>query len=124
MDHPFTAVFGSEPKQPLIKDMLNYYDNLQDYKFSFENNNTISVSDLLINKYGCKKDNKYQIIKNNIAVYPDYIFCNPSKKSVTIHIFTGTWLEKAKPIKRKIATYLKLKLNKRWKANIYSKLFR
>ena len=124
IDHPFTAVFGAEKNHPLLNDMLNYYDELKDYKFSFENNNTISVSDLLVNKYSCKKNNKYQIIKDGIAVYPDGILCNPSKDSVTIHIFTGTWLENAKPLKRKIATYFKLKLNKKWKASIYSKIFR
>ncbi len=124
IDHPFTACFGAEKGHLLVKDMLDYYDNLEDYNFSFENNNTISVSDLLIKKYKCKANNKFQIIKNDIAVYPDYILCNPSNKSVTIHIFTGTWLENAKPLKKKIATYFKLRLNKRWKAGIYNKIFR
>ena len=49
--YPFTAVFGAEPGHPLVKDMIEYYDRLDEYKFDFEKNNTISVSDLLIKKY-------------------------------------------------------------------------
>ncbi|MEG2711862.1 MAG: capsular polysaccharide synthesis protein, partial [Clostridia bacterium] len=33
-DHPFTAVFGAEPGHPFIKDMLDYYNNL-DINFNF-----------------------------------------------------------------------------------------
>ena len=52
--YPFTAVFGAEPGHPLVKDMIEYYDRLDEYKFDFEKNNTISVSDLLIKKYHYK----------------------------------------------------------------------
>lgn len=50
IDNPFTAVFGAEPKHPLIKDMLDYYD---DRNFEFDASdqlkgvNTVSVSDIL-----------------------------------------------------------------------------
>ena len=121
IDHPFTAVFGAEKKHPLIKDMLDYYDNLKDYKFSFENNNTISVSDILINKYDCKTNNEFQILKKDIAVYPDGILCNPSKDSVTIHIFTGTWMDEAKPLARKLNKFIKLRLTTKKRAGLYKK---
>ena len=42
-EYPFTAVFGAEKGHPLVKDMLDYYDKIDDYQFDFENNNTISV---------------------------------------------------------------------------------
>ena len=89
--YPFTAVFGAEAGHPLIEDMLDYYDKLDAFSFNFENNNTISVSDILINKYACQTGNQFQILKHGIAVYPDTILCNPSKDSVSIHVFTGTW---------------------------------
>ena len=92
-NYPFTAAFGAEKGHPLVKDMLDYYDELDTYHFDFKNNNTISVSDILINKYGCKVGNMYQVLKEGIAVYPDTILCNPSEKSVSIHVFTGTWLD-------------------------------
>ena len=123
-DHPFTAVFGARKHHPLIKKILDYYNNLDAYNFDFTNNNTISVSNILINDYGCKLGNNYQELNDGIAVYPDYIFCNPSKDSVSIHIFTGTWLEDKKSLKYKIIKCLKLKLNKKWKANLYNKVKR
>ena len=99
-NYPFTAAFGAEKGHPLVKDMLDYYDELDTYHFDFKNNNTISVSDILINKYGCKVGNMYQVLKEGIAVYPDTILCNPSEKSVSIHVFTGTWLDEKKAIAR------------------------
>ena len=72
-NYPFTAAFGAEKGHPLVKDMLDYYDELDTYHFDFKNNNTISVSDILINKYGCKVGNMYQVLKEGIAVYPDTI---------------------------------------------------
>ena len=81
--HPFTAVFGAEKGHPLLKDMLDYYDNV-DMNFKFEDNNTISVSNLLIEKYGCELGNKEQLLKEDIKVYPSGVLCNPSSKSKTI----------------------------------------
>lgn len=104
-EHPFTAVFGAKPKHPFIKKMLDYYDKLDSYNFDFSSNNTISVSDILIKEYGCKTGNEYQELKNGIIVYPDNILCNPSKDSVSIHIFTGTWLGNKKSLKYKIIKF-------------------
>lgn len=122
IEHPFTAVFGAEKKHPLLKDMLDYYDKLDDYKFSFENNNTISVSNILINKYGCKTNNEFQILNKDIAVYPDGILCNPSKESVAIHVFTGTWMDEAKPLVRKFNKFIKLRLTTKSRAALYKKI--
>ena len=120
-NYPFTAAFGAEKGHPLVKDMLDYYDELDTYHFDFKNNNTISVSDILINKYGCKVGNMYQVLKEGIAVYPDTILCNPSEKSVSIHVFTGTWLDEKKAIARKINTFLKLRITNRNRAALFRK---
>lgn len=120
-NYPFTAAFGAEKGHPLVKDMLDYYDELDTYHFDFKNNNTISVSDILINKYGCKVGNMYQILKEGIAVYPDTILCNPSEKSVSIHVFTGTWLDEKKAIARKINTFLKLRITSKKRAALFRK---
>lgn len=120
-NYPFTAAFGAEKGHPLVKDMLDYYDELDTYHFDFKNNNTISVSDMLINKYGCKVGNMYQVLKEGIAVYPDTILCNPSEKSVSIHVFTGTWLDEKKAIARKINTFLKLRITNRKRAALFRK---
>ena len=120
-NYPFTAAFGAEKGHPLVKDMLDYYDELDTYHFDFKNNNTISVSDILINKYGCKVGNMYQVLKEGIAVYPDTILCNPSEKSVSIHVFPGTWLDEKKAIARKINTFLKLRITNRKRAALFRK---
>ena len=122
-NYPITAVFGAEKKNKFIKKLLDYYDNLDAYNFDFENNNTISVSNILINEYGCSKENKEQLLKDGIKVYKDDILCNPSKNSTTVHIFTGTWLEGIKPLKRKIVTALKTNIKTKKQAEIYRKIF-
>ena len=122
-NYPFTAVFGAEKKNKFIKKLLDYFDNLDAYNFDFENNNTISVSNILINEYGCSKENKEQLLKDGIKVYKDDILCNPSKNSTTVHIFTGTWLEGVKPLKRKIVTALKTNIKTKKQAEIYRKIF-
>lgn len=119
--YPFTAVFGAEPGHPLVKDMLEYYDRLDEYKFDFEKNNTISVSDLLIKKYHCKVGNKFQILDEDIAVYPDTVLCNPSENSISIHVFTGTWLEGKKALARKINVFLKIHVTNKKRAKLFRK---
>ena len=119
--YPFTAVFGAEPGHPLVKDMIEYYDRLDEYKFDFEKNNTISVSDLLIKKYHCKVGNKFQILDEYIAVYPDTVLCNPSENSISIHVFTGTWLEGKKALARKINVFLKIHVTNKKRAKLFRK---
>lgn len=125
--NPFTAVFGAEKHHPLLKDMLAYYD---DRNFSFDHNdqlagvNTVSVSDILKTKYQAQPNNKEQMLSSGIHVYPDGILCNPSPKSKTIHVFTGTWMEGAKPLKRKLVTALKVRIKTQKEAALYAKIFR
>ena len=119
--YPFTAVFGAEPGHPLVKDMIEYYDRLDEYRFDFEKNNTISVSDLLIKKYHCKVGNKFQILDEDIAVYPDTVLCNPSENSISIHVFTGTWLEGKKALARKINVFLKIHVTNKKRAKLFRK---
>lgn len=125
-DNPFTAVFGAEKGHPLIKDMLDYYND-RDFEFDSSDQmagvNTVSVSDILKDKYGAVPNNQEQVLKDDIHVYPDGILCNPSKNSKTIHVFTGTWMEESKPFKRKLVTFLKLRIKTKWQAGLYSKLF-
>ena len=120
-DFPFTAVFGAEKNHPLVKDMLDYYDKLDKFEFNFQNNNTISVSDILVNDYGCLKNNEFQVLREDIAVYPDYILCNPSSESVSIHVFNGSWLDEKKPLKRKLNKFFKIRLTTKKRAGWYRK---
>ena len=121
--HPFTAVFGAERKHPFIKEILDYYDSC-DTLFNFENNNTLSVSNMLIEKYGCKTGNIDQELKTGIKVYKSEILCNPSPESKTIHVFTGTWLDGDKKIKKKINELIKIRLTNKKRINLYLKFIK
>lgn len=123
-DYPFTAVFGAEPKHPLLKDMLEYYDGLSfefDKNNQYKNVNTKTVSDILIQDYECEIGNKEQILREGIKVYKDNILCNPSQDSKTIHIFTGTWLEGQSNFVKNINKFIKLRLTTKSRLNMYSK---
>lgn len=122
-ENPFTAVFGAEAKHPFVKDMLDYYDTANK-SFNFSNNNTLSVSKLLIEKYGCKTGNIEQNLQTGIKVYKSGVLCNPSMDSKTIHVFTGTWLEENKGLKRKIVEFIKIRLTNKKRINLYLKLFK
>lgn len=124
-EYPFTACFGAEKGHPLVKDMLDYYEGLDftfDSKDQLKSVNTKSVSNLLIDKYNCKTGNIEQELKSGIKVYRDDVLCNPSKNSYVIHIFTGTWLEGVKPLKKKIIKFLKLAIDNPTKAEIYRRI--
>ena len=126
-ENPFTAVFGAEKHHPLLKDMLAYYDD-RNFKFDSKDQmagvNTVSVSDILKEKYGAKPNNQEQMLETGIHVYPDGVLCNPSEDSKTIHVFTGTWMEGEKPLKRKIVTALKVRIKTKRQAALYAKYIR
>lgn len=123
-EYPFTAVFGAERQHPFVKKMLEYYDGRQfefDLSNQLKNVNTKSVSDILIQDYGCKLGNRRQTLEEGIEVYPDDVLCNPSARSVSIHVFTGTWMEGEKPLTRKINTFLKLRVTTKKRAALFRK---
>lgn len=125
-EYPFTATFGAEAHHPLTTDMVNYFDDL-DFDFDKDDQmagvNTVSVSDILINKYHCKPNDTEQDLETGIHVYPDNILCNPSFESKTIHVFTGTWMEGKKSWKRELVTKIKLNIKTKKQAGIYAEIF-
>lgn len=125
--YPFTAVFGAVKMHPFIKDMLELYEGKE---FNFDRNNqmaevnTKTVSEILVEKYGCKVNNSYQELREGIAVYPDTVLCNPSKESAAIHVFTGTWREDSRPVMVKLNKFIKVRLTSKRRAGLYEKLVR
>lgn len=94
---PFTAVFGAERHSKWVKDMLDIYNDIE---FIDKNGdlvlttNTMHVSRLMIEKYGVKLNNKYQVLSNDLHLYPNYYFCRPSnsRKTYAIHHCNGSWI--------------------------------
>lgn len=121
---PFTAVFGAEPQHPFIKQMLDYYDD-KNFKSNVDSSslitNTVSVSEILIKEYKCKLNNKKQLLRNNVKVYPNNILCIPSKNSVAIHAFLGSWTGVKKPLRFRFMTFLRLHIRNKFEAEFYNK---
>lgn len=124
VNYPFTAVFGAEKGHPFVKRILDYYDG-RNFEFDTKDQmkivNTKSVSDILIQDYGCELGNKRQTLHDGIEVYTEDVLCNPSKNSVSIHVFTGTWMEGAKPLARKVNKFLKLHVTTKKRAGMFRK---
>lgn len=121
------AIFGAESGHPVMKDILSYY---HDRNFLFDKNdqlagvNSLSVTDILFNQYGLKISNQEQELKSGIHIYPDGILCNPSKNSKSIHLFTGTWLDRKTSWKHRLVTYLKMHISTPKQAALYEKIIR
>jgi mannosyltransferase OCH1-like enzyme len=121
-NYPFTAVFGAEKGHPLIKDMIDYY---HDINFEFDKNNqlektnTKTVSELLVSKYHCIVNNKEQMLETGIRVYPDNVLCNPSLESSAIHILTGTWMEGRKGKIQNATKWMKLHITTKRGAGLF-----
>lgn len=108
-----TSIIGSESKNELIKDFLDYYDSLSLYdeagyvkKFT----NVVVVTELLKNR-GIVLDGTLQIVEGIATIYPqeyfspyDYINCYMKKtaNSVAVHHFHKSWLPLSDRIKSNI----------------------
>ena len=80
-ENPVTAIMGSIKNHPLLKELIEDYDNrklFKDEKMDYTNVNTGLITNILINRYNVKRNNHYQILKNDVHIYPDHILCaNP-----------------------------------------------
>ena len=121
------AIFGAEKGHPLMKDILDYYDQKN---FTFDSNNqlagvnSLSVTEIVTKNYGLKLGNFDQNLNQGLHVYNDGVLCNPSGSSKTIHLFTGTWMNGRHSLKQKIVTTLKRHISNPTEAKIYQKLIR
>lgn len=117
------AIMGAEKGHPFIKNLMNFYEGINNKEsFSFDDNNSLLVTNTLVNDYNLILNNKEQLLTEGIKIYPDYILSNPSKNSKTIHIFTGTWLEEKPSLKKKFCQFLKYRLTTAKRAEFYSKI--
>lgn len=125
-DYLSAAIFGAEKGHQFMQDILDYY---QGREFTFDKNNqmagvnSLSVTDIVKN-YGLEAGNFEQRLKEGVHVYPDGILCNPSSKSKSIHLFTGTWMNGQHSVKEKIVTALKRHISTPKQAGMYQKLIR
>lgn len=108
-----TGIMACEKGFPLFNEFLHDYDKRH---FKLENGNfdlTTNVETItkLCKKYGFIGNNKFQEV-NGFVLYPSEVFCPKNydtgniyltKRTATIHHFSGSWLSK----ESKISAYIK-----------------
>ncbi|WP_183279697.1 glycosyltransferase family 32 protein [Clostridium fungisolvens] len=103
-----TAVIGSVSNHMIINELLKKYDGKL---LKYEANNNLFTKYFLDNFSKFKLNNKYQVLDNNVVVYPKEYFERPtfsSSKGFTEHHYTATWKEgdKSKKILKSMGKFL------------------
>ena len=125
-----TSFMAAEPHHFILKKFLAKYKDSSFYLKDGSLNILTNVKILteLLEKYGLKSNNKYQILTNDIEVFPneyfspyDYINCinNNSANSFCVHYFYVSWM----PYKVRIKKYLKKIIIKCLGKNIAIKIY-
>ncbi|HAT4134360.1 glycosyl transferase [Clostridium perfringens] len=106
-----TSFIATIPKHQLIGEFLSVYRNISFYDENGNINETTNVkklTEILISK-GLKRDGKFQILENNITIYPqeyfspyDYInfVLNITNNTYCIHHFYVSWMNKTIKFKK------------------------
>jgi len=115
--HIQTGVIGAEKGNAIIKELLAGY---VDKKFILDKGlnqttNVITVTKML-EKKGLLKNNKAQLLLENLQIYPSEYFCPMSfetgqiqvtNNTYAIHHFSASWLSLKKRISLKIGRFLR-----------------
>lgn len=112
-----TSFMACEKNCKLMNDFYNIYTDIDFYDKSgniIEGTNVSKLTSILLEK-GLKRDNTYQILEDNIAIYPqeyfspyDYGYCvrNNTENTICEHLFFVSWLSKSVLLKRLIKKVL------------------
>lgn len=111
-DYIPTAIMGAEKGHPWITELLEYY---KDKRFALTDNvldmttNTKIITEITKEKYGLVLNNKEQILKEGIHIYPNYVLCNNvlNKENFSVHYFSGSWLGDEDYFKTELIKYRK-----------------
>lgn len=129
-----TGTMGAVKEHSWIKDLLDYYTNQHFLMADGSHNtktNTKIITEITGKKYGWKNKDTYQILKDDLHIYPYDVFCAKNFKTGkiennenthTIHHFSGSWHTKEEKIKRRIIKFIGYKnfeLIKKIKAKIF-----
>lgn len=101
--HVGTAIMGFEPKNFIVKEMLDFY-NIIDFVDKDGNENittNVTILNNILQKYGLEQENKEQNLINDVKIYNRDVFFPKeisegnyriTDKTVTIHKMHATWL--------------------------------
>ena len=107
-----THIIGATQHNELIKFFLEYYKKAsfidKDMGINYTTN-VVIITKMLQEKYKTNFDGTYQVIENNIHIYPVDYFCaknfstgiiNITQNTHAIHHFSGSWNTKKTKIKK------------------------
>jgi mannosyltransferase OCH1-like enzyme len=113
-----TGIIASEKNHPWIKKLLDDYKDkhfiLADGKLSLTTN-TQRITKITVGEYGWLPENRQQILKDGLYIYPFDFFCAKDYKTgkleatnntYTIHHFSGSWHSNKDKLKAKIIKIL------------------
>ncbi|MGA7158555.1 MAG: capsular polysaccharide synthesis protein [Acidobacteriaceae bacterium] len=115
-----TAVIGAEAQSPLIGKLLDHYRNLEDLQSP---SNNIFTRFFLEEFPEFRLNNKFQVLRDNVAIYPKEYFDCPTynrEMGYTVHHGLGSWFRNDKSPASFLRAGTKLVLGN----VIYSKLSR
>lgn len=108
-----TGTMGAIKGHNWIKDLLSDYNGkkfiLSDGEYNIKPNTQI-ITSITMDRYGWKPENTYQILKDDLNIYPFEVFCAKDRtrkititdQTYTIHHFAGSWLSPLGKLKNKI----------------------
>lgn len=109
-----TGTMGAEAKHPWIDLLLDNYTNkkfvLGDGRLNIQPNTQI-ITEITINKFSWSNENTYQVLKEDLNIYPFDYFCAKNWRdgkvyitdnTVTVHHFSGSWHTKTDKFKNRI----------------------
>lgn len=103
-----SAIMGSVPSLPYLKDCLSYYNNLEFNLDKKHINNYIIGKHLsyIMSKYGYRFDDVTQHLKDEMIIFPSDVFVGNmqflNKNSYAIHLCNGSWTENANSFNNRI----------------------
>lgn len=95
-----TAFIGSEPKNHLIKDMLNFYDSITPGHSDFKGTVIDGIMAREAVKYGFRYKDEFQQMEQGMVIYPSGLFCSMPDQvntdSYLLHKCAQSWQPKTK----------------------------
>lgn len=100
--HIPTGIIGAEKGNKWIGRMLEYYSDrsfIKDDGTLEMTPNVQFITSVSVNEYGLKTNNQYQILPDDVHIYPKEYFCIDTGviDCFTRHHFAGSWLDKKDP---------------------------
>ncbi|ULH06408.1 glycosyltransferase family 32 protein [Alcaligenes faecalis] len=110
---PITAVMAAEKGHPWVSRLIAEYDTASFRAADGTDDlttNTIKITKILMNEYSVSLDDQYQILKDDLHLYPSNIFCNYKiGTSYSMHHFNGSWIPWQYKLRAKLKAIFKNK---------------